>query len=166
MKRVASLPHDVALFLGGKLVAGSVVIAAAALVGLLVIAAVFGAGLARLPLALAWCVFSGAALFCFFLLLQFVASTRRGANVVSTIVVFPVMMIGGSFFPFESMPGWMAAIGRWTPNGQAVVHLKRMLRGGLELDTLAVATLAIGIPALVAFVWSARLLRGRFVSEA
>jgi hypothetical protein len=32
-------------------------------------------------------------------------------------VLFPLLMAGGSFFPFEALPDWIAAIGRRTPNG-------------------------------------------------
>ena len=48
---------------------------------------------------------------------------------LASLMVFPLMMIGGSFFPFEAMPAWMAAVGRWTPNGQAVARLKDILDG-------------------------------------
>ena len=66
----------------------------------------------------------------------------------------------------EAMPGWMAAVGRWLPNGQAVVRLKEILGGAVDPAALGVAALAIGLPAALAFGWSARLLRGRFAGEA
>jgi ABC-type multidrug transport system permease subunit len=80
--------------------------------------------------------------------------------------VFPLMMLGGSFLPFEMMPGWMAAIGRLTPNGQGVTQLRAILSGHADPAALAFATLAIGIPAVAFFLLSARLLRGRFASGA
>ena len=45
------------------------------------------------------------------------------------MIVFPLIMIGGSFFPFEVMPAWMARIGRWTPNGLASRNVKQILFG-------------------------------------
>ncbi len=164
--RAVSLPHDLTLFLGGKLVATSVVMAAVALVAVAVAALVFAVPIGRTPIAFAWCVFTGTAIYCFFQLLQFAGTTRTGANMVSTMVVFPAMMLGGSFFPFEVMPRWMAGAGRWLPNGQAVARLKDLLAGTADPHALAIAALAIAVPAAIAFLLSARLLGGRFAGEA
>lgn len=166
LRRAVSLPHHLAWFLGGKLVAAGAVMAAVAVVALAIAVAFFGIAPGRVPLAFLWVVYAGTALYCFFQLLGFAASTRTGANMVSTIVLFPAMMLGGSFFPFEAMPGWMAAVGRWLPNGQAVVRLKELLGGVVDPAALGVAALAIGLPAVVAFAWSARLVGGRFAGEA
>jgi ABC-type multidrug transport system permease subunit len=75
-------------------------------------------------------------------------------------------MIGGSFFPFEAMPPWMAAIGAWTPNGLALLRLKALLFGELVPGALAMAALGIGAPAAVAFLWSTRQLRRRFATAS
>jgi ABC-type multidrug transport system permease subunit len=166
LRRAVSLPHSLTLFLGGKLVATSLVMAAVALMALAVATLFFGVPVGRVPLAFAWCVFTGTAIYCFFQLLQFAGSTRTGASMVSTMVVFPAMMLGGSFFPFEIMPRWMAAVGRWLPNGQGVARLKDLLTGTAEPRALAIATLAIAVPAAIAFLLSARLLGGRFAGEA
>jgi ABC-type multidrug transport system permease subunit len=78
------------------------------------------------------------------------------------MIIFPLMMLGGSFFPFESMPAWMAAVGRWTPNGLGVTQLKELLYGDVAPLPIAVAALGIGIPAAAAFLFAARRLRVRF----
>lgn len=166
LRRAVSLPHDLAWFLGGKLVAAATVMAAVAILALAIAVAFFGIAPGHVPLAFLWVVYTGTALYCFFQLLCFAGSTKTGANMVSTVVLFPAMMLGGSFFPFEAMPAWMAAVGRWLPNGQAVVRLKAMLGGAVDPAALGVAALAIGLPAALAFAWSARLLRGRFVEGA
>ena len=74
------------------------------------------------------------------------------------------MMIGGSFFPFETMPGWMAAAGRWTPNGQSVARLKDLLYGEPSAAAFAAAALAIGLPAIAAFFMAGRRLRHKFAA--
>ncbi len=52
-------------------------------------------------------------------------------------------MLGGSFFPFEAMPGWMASVGRWTPNGIVLERFKAVLLGGADVGSLwAIAALA------------------------
>ncbi len=166
LRRAVALPHPPAAFLGGKLLAGALFVAVVSAAGLGVAVVATSVPVARLPGALLWCTFSGAVLVCLFSVLQFTASTERGANVVTTMVTFPLMMIGGTFFPFETMPVWMAAVGRLTPNGQGVVHLRALLSGSVDGRELAVAVVAMGLPALAAFLLSARLLRGRFAAGA
>ena len=78
---------------------------------------------------------------------------------LSSVVVFPLMMLGGSFFPFEAMPGWMAAVGQWTQNGLAVARLKDLLYGEPSAARLAGAALGIGLPAAAAFLLTWRRIR-------
>ena len=44
-------------------------------------------------------------------------STQNAASVVSMLILFPLLMAGGCFFPLAVLPGWIAAIGRTSPNG-------------------------------------------------
>lgn len=166
LRRAVALPHPLALFLASKLVAAAVIMAATALVGLGVLLGMGAVTVGRLPVALGWMVFGGTAIYCDFLVLQFFASTRRGASVLGNVVLFPIMMIGGAFFPFEAMPAWMAAIGQWTPNGQALARFRELVAGTSSVETLAVAAAAIGLPAAAAFILSTRLVGGRFATRA
>lgn len=166
LRRAVVAPHAVVFFLGGKLAAGALFMAAISLLGLVILVPVAGVGWLRIPPALLWCTFTGTALICLFTALQFLASTARGANIVTTMVLFPLMMVGGSFFPFELMPRWMAAIGRLTPNGQGVAQLRAILTGQVDPAAVAIATCAIGLPAAFLFLLSARLVRGRFAAGA
>jgi len=36
---------------------------------------------------------------------------------LTMILLFPLMMMGGSFFPLDALPNWLADIGRLSPNG-------------------------------------------------
>ena len=166
LTRALLAPHSAAAFLGGKVAAGAVFMAGVSAIGLAV--AVMGSGtpLTRVPLAFLWCTFSGTVLICLFLVVQFLASSARGASLVTTMVLFPLMMLGGSFFPFDAMPAWMARIGRLTPNGQGVTQLRALLAGQLDAAALAIAFAAMLLPAAIAFVLSTRLLRGRFAKGA
>jgi ABC-type multidrug transport system permease subunit len=80
-------------------------------------------------------------------------------------VVFPLIMIGGSFFPFEAMPPWMANIGRWTPNGLAVIQLKQLLFGPIDPTAIVIAAIGIGVPAVLAFLLATRRLTGAFATS-
>ncbi len=163
LRRAVFAPPSMSAFLAGKLLAGAGLVGAAALVGVAVGAVFFDLPLPQAPLAILWTTFAGVALLVYFVLLQLVASSPRAGNVLTTLVVFPVMMLGGSFFPFEAMPAWMAAIGRWTPNGIAVVRLKEIVAAAPDAAGLLSAALAIGLPALAAGALCGRLLRGAFL---
>jgi ABC-type multidrug transport system permease subunit len=166
LRRALALPYHPALFLGGKLLAAAAFLAVASAAGLVVAVVASGVPPARVPAALLWCTASGVVFVCLFLVLQFAASTARGADIVTSMVLFPLMMVGGSFFPFETMPAWMAAVGRLTPNGQGVTQLRALLAGQADGTALLVAALAMGLPAGAAFLLSARLLGRRFLTGA
>ncbi len=166
LTRALLAPHSAAAFLGGKVAAGAVFMAGISTVGLAVAVFASGVPLMRVPAALAWCTFSGTVLICLFLAVQFLASSARGASLVTTMVLFPLMMLGGSFFPFEAMPAWMARIGRLTPNGQGVTQLRALLAGQADATALAIAFGAMLLSAMAAFAVSTRLLRGRFATGA
>jgi ABC-type multidrug transport system permease subunit len=143
LRRVLTTPQSAGRLLLGKLLAALVLTSVVALTGLLAAVAWFGLAWSRIPGAL----------------LQLFAGSQRGSELLSSIIVFPLMMLGGSFFPFEQMPAWMAAVGRWTPNGLGVAKLKDLLYGDVSAGALAVAALGIGIPAAFAFLGSCRRLR-------
>jgi ABC-type multidrug transport system permease subunit len=162
--RTLTTPQSAYRLLAGKLAAGAVLMAAIGFVALLASIAFFDIGWRRVPLALVWCVFAGTTLIAFMMLLQTFAGGQRGGEMLSNLVVMPLMMIGGSFFPFEAMPAWMAAIGQWTPNGLAVLRLKDLLYGAPSTAALLVAVLGIGVPAVAAFALTGRRLGGRFAA--
>jgi ABC-type multidrug transport system permease subunit len=166
LRRVLTTPQSAARLLAGKLAAGTALVGFVVFVALVGSTAVFGVAWTRLPLALLWCMFAGAALLALMTLLHVSATSERGANLLSTIIIFPLIMIGGSFFPFEAMPAWMAGIGRWTPNGLALVRLKEILFGEPAAAALLLAAVGIGAPGLAAFVLTARRLRGPFAAGA
>jgi ABC-type multidrug transport system permease subunit len=162
LRRALATPQSARKLLAGKLVAGMIMMAAIGLVALAAGAVLFDIAPSRIPGALAWSVFAGGALLALFTPLQMLASSQRAADMLASTISFPLMMLGGSFFPFETMPEWMAAVGHWTPNGLGVARLKDLLYGDVALETIAVAVLAIGIPAAVALLFAARRLRRRF----
>ena len=166
LKRALSTPQSARRLLAGKLVAGIVMMTVIGSVALAAGTVLFDLAWWRVPAALAWSVFAGGALLALFTPLQMLASSQRAADMLSSTILFPLMMLGGSFFPFDYMPAWMAAVGRWTPNGLGVARLKDLLYGDVALApiaiSMAIAALGIGVPAAAAFLFSARRLRRRF----
>ena len=163
LRRAASSPPSMAAFLAGKVLAGGSIVALVALVGVAAGLLLFDLSLSHAPLAVLWVTFSGCVMLAYFVLLQSFASSQRAGDMLSNIVLFPVLMLGGSFFPLEMMPDWMAAVGRWTPNGAALVRLREILDAQPDFPAILTAALSIGIPAAIAFALAARRLSGRFL---
>lgn len=164
LRRALTTPQTARRLLAGKVVAGAALGGTVALVALLAAIALFDIAWTRVPLAWLWCTFAGAALLPLLMLLQMAAASERGGRLLGSMVVFPLIMIGGSFFPFEAMPAWMSAVGRWTPNGLAVLRLKDLLYGEPQAGPLLVAAAGIGVPAALAFLLAARRVAGRFAT--
>jgi ABC-type multidrug transport system permease subunit len=104
-------------------------------------------------------------MFLFFTTLQLLAGSQRGGHMLTSAVLFPLVMAGGAFFPFEVMPAWLASIGKKTPNGWALLRLREILDGAADPAMIGV-TLA-GLLALsgVFFLLTLARLR-RFARSA
>jgi len=79
--------------------------------------------------SLAWLALTGPVLFALLSLIQVLAPSRKAGGMISTLIMFPLLMAGGSFFPTETMPGFISAIAEYTPNGRVLEPLKGYLVG-------------------------------------
>ena len=70
-----------------------------------------------------WLSIAALGLFAWFAALQMLFPSQKAASLLTLIVLSPLMMMGGSFFPFEALPDWLADIGRLSPNGFVVDRL-------------------------------------------
>jgi ABC-type multidrug transport system permease subunit len=129
LRRLATTPASLGAFLGARLVSLAVVLSAVALVGVGGMRWFAHVAVASVPLATIWLILSGLAFYLFLVTIAVHASGARAANVIGNLVVFPLALLGGSFFPFEMMPDWMASIGRYTPNGWAITAFKAFVGG-------------------------------------
>jgi len=166
LRRVVTTPGQTGGFLLGKLLAIGVIIAL--LTGL---AAALGAWafdlefVSLLP-GLVWAVATGVVMTLVMFVVQLFASTQRAGNLLGNVIVFPLLMAGGSFFPFEAMPGGMADIGRSTPNGWALMQMKSLFAGELAGAALGSAVLWLVVTALVLFAFCSWRLRRSFATES
>jgi ABC-type uncharacterized transport system permease subunit len=113
-------------------------------------------------LALAWCGAAGVALYLLMAVIQVYCAAENSGSTMTRFLVLILSLVGGTFFPFEFMPDWMAAIGRLTPNGWVIAELKRILAGSAE--PLGIAAGFAGIAAFcgVSFVIVTHRLRTEF----
>jgi len=58
-----------------------------------------------------------------------IQNAEKAGGVISTLIMFPLLMAGGSFFPTETMPKFIATIAQYTPNGRVIEPLKGYLIG-------------------------------------
>ena len=79
--------------------------------------------------SLLWLALTGPILFALLSLIQVLAPSRKAGNTISTLVMFPLLMAGGSFFPTEAMPAFIVKVAGYTPNGNVIEPLKGYLMG-------------------------------------
>jgi ABC-type Na+ efflux pump permease subunit len=159
LRRIVVSPRPVSEFLAGKLIAGAGLMLAVVVLALGVAWVYFGLPAARFPLAVLWATFSGVVLITILLVIMLHASSERTAGVLAMALVFPLLMVGGNFFPFDVMPEGMAAIGKLTPNGWALAQLEAILGGEMVASSLLAAFAGLAAVGAGLFLWSARRLR-------
>ena len=160
LRRAVVAPRGAGTIVAGKWLAGASALALVSAVGLAAGRWVFGIEIAEPLLAFGWLALVGLGLLAVFTLVQMLAKSERAGNVLVNAVTLPLAMLGGSFFPFEAMPTWMAEIGKATPNGWALLRLRAIVDGTAEpgiLGASAAATLVL----VLALGWLvSRRLRG------
>jgi ABC-type Na+ efflux pump permease subunit len=159
LRRAACAPHPVAAFLLGKCLAATAIIALIDGVALAAGWLAFGFPARLLIPALAWATATGVALWAAMATIQLLASSRRAGSVLTSAVLFPLLMLGGSFFPFEAMPAWMVRIGGMTPNGWALNHLRQILLEQQVSPASWLALLSLGAGSALLFTIAALRLQ-------
>src|SRR5262249_11509789 len=143
LRRASIAPDRTLAWLAGKLGAAWVLmLAIAGLAGLLG-AFAFDVAPALALLAASWASAVGVLLTLLMFAIASLAKSHRASGLITNLVLFPMLMLGGSFFPFEAMPGWIRAVGRWTPNGWGMNVLKTILASEATASSMASAVLVL-----------------------
>jgi ABC-type multidrug transport system permease subunit len=166
LRRILTTPGNLTAFLLGKVLAGVGFIGAILALALFVATWLYDLPWATFPVALLWLVLVAGLLIAMFGMVQLFAASRQGASLLLNLLLFPMMMLGGSFFPPESMPDWLVAIGAWTPNGYGLQVLKSLHAGSPDVSQVAVSFAMLGILTLTMLWFNSVLLRRRFAGEA
>ncbi len=146
------------VFLGGKIVSLLLLLAALTASGVAAAVFVIHAPANNVAVSIVWMAGSGVALYLIAVVIQISSSEQRAGVVLNAFVLFIFGMLGGTFFPFEMMPSWLAKIGRFTPNGWLLARFKEFLNDPFDWQRAAVefAVLTAFI-AIVSFFLSRRL---------
>jgi ABC-type Na+ efflux pump permease subunit len=161
--RIIISPQSVRAFIFGKLLTGASFMLVVTTVSLTIGYIYFSLSPVTLPFAVVWATLTGIMFTTLLMLIQLFASSQRGGSILTMALIFPLMMVGGSFFPFEAMPGWMASVGKLTPNGWALEQLKNILLQHTDITRSAAAFLGISVTTLILFFIAVWRLRSKFV---
>ncbi len=156
LRRIQSTPQSLHSFFLGKTLAATAIAFGVTGLGLAMGVSLFDFPLGGFLPALLWGGFSGGALVPLFLWAQSLGSTQQAGNMMTSMLLFPMMMLGGSLFPMESMPDWMVEVGRWTPNGMALVEFKVLMTGAFDGLSLLRALLCLSGMSCLFFYLSVR----------
>jgi ABC-type Na+ efflux pump permease subunit len=159
LRRLVSAPGVLPGFVAGKAVAALAVIGIIAAITLVIGFAYHDVAWNKFLPSLLWVSFGGVGLFAWFAALQMLFPNNRAANLITTILLFPLMMAGGSFFPLAALPDWIASIGRLSPNGFIVDRLSGELgaASAWSIDARSWLTLfAITLSGLAISTWRLR----------
>ena len=139
--RLLSSPGGLVQYLNGKLLAGIVVFALIAVVIGLLGLFILKLSLSKIVIIIGWLMLSGLVLTNMMLFLCLLMPSEKSASIITSAMVFPLLMLGGSFFPFETMPKWMVAIGQYLPNGYLLQSFNQWLVKDNPLSALTVPAL-------------------------
>ncbi len=162
LSRMMSAPSSVSTLLLGKVTADAILIFGIAAFLMWLGMFYLDVPMQHLPLAIAWATISGIVFLLVFMAIAVSARSRRTSMIISNSLMFPLLMVGGSFFPSETMPAWMGTVGRWTPNGWSLGHLKRILTDRAETAGLLSGALGFLSLAVILFFYCQARMRGSF----
>jgi ABC-type transport system involved in cytochrome c biogenesis permease component len=117
LRRLASTPGLLNQFVFGKALAAAMIIGFISGITMILGFLYHDVAWSKLLPSMLFVVFAGVGFFAWFAALQMMFSSQKGASLLTMILLFPLMMMGGSFFPLDALPGWLAEIGRMSPNG-------------------------------------------------
>lgn len=153
LRRLVSTPGLLSRFVYGKALAAGVMMAMLGGVTLIVGFLYHDLAWNKLLPSIIWIALSGVGLFAWFSVLQMLMPTSKASNLLTSILVFPLLMMGGSFFPLDALPDWLAKAGRLSPNGFMVDKLTTELtsasawtfdtKGWLIIAAMAISGLSI-----------------------
>ncbi len=117
LRRLVSSPGLLNQFVLGKALAAAVIIGIITGITMTLGFLYHNVAWSKLLPSMLFVLTAGVGFFAWFAALQMLFSTQKGASLLTTILLFPLMMMGGSFFPLDALPDWLASIGRMSPNG-------------------------------------------------
>jgi len=161
LPRILASPVTLRQFVFSKMLRCFLLCSLALLLLVLLSALLFGmrwGNPAVLALVIAACALSMTGLLA---LIYSLARTREQANVMSSVVLLVLAMVGGSMFPYENLPGFLQIVGQFTPNHWGVLALRSVAGSKPLVELLQPLLGLVGLGAVgsgVAFIMFKRQL--------
>ena len=162
LHRMAVSPQHIVTFLLGKALSGAALVFLVCLIAMGIGYAYLALDPLTLPAALVWGTSAGTLFMTGMTTIQVHARSQRAGSILTMAIMFPLMMIGGSFFPFEAMPPWMATIGSLTPNGWALQLLKDIMLHRTDAGSIFLSLLMVMTACVALFLVNAHRIRRGF----
>ncbi len=123
-------------------------------------AQLFGVAILGNPLFVVFLVVLGALMFISlgYVVASF-APTEESANMISSILQFPLMFLSGIFFPLDQMPGWLRTVAAALPLTYLGDALRQVMVGGSPFAPIALSVGILAVWLVVCFGVSARFFR-------
>lgn len=154
LKRILTTPHGLVDYIVSKTLSATLLLAVIFAACLVLGGLVFELPWRSMPAIWLLTTFAGASFYVLFGFFGSFASNQRGANLIANMLIFPLIMLGGSFFPLETMPKGLAAVGRMTPNGAVVAAIDEAFALGAPAWGFAYLVVAVtGVVGAAGFVW-------------
>lgn len=117
LRRNLASGHSIAMLLLGKVLAGMVVLAGIFGAVLVVGSLLLHIELRHVPAAVGFGLASAFAILAFLHLVIGIARTENAATMLTSLIIMPSILLGGAFFPIESLPNGLQFVARHTPTG-------------------------------------------------
>jgi lipooligosaccharide transport system permease protein len=99
---------------------------------------------------------------CLSLVVAALARSFEFFNYYLTLIVTPMFLFCGVFFPLESLPAWARTLARFLPLTYAVQATRALMRGGPSAEIL-LPLFWLVLPTIAAFFLAACLVRRRLI---
>ncbi|AFH59740.1 ABC transporter permease [Paenibacillus caseinilyticus] len=145
LRRMQSTPLRASTFIAAQITARLLMNGAQALIVLLVGALAFGTQVrGSWLLLLGFVVLGTLAFMSIGFIIAGLAKTPESAGPLAGVISFPLLFLGGVFFPIGSMPGIVQSIVKLLPIAHLTTALRQVMNVGAGLDTLWGEALLLG----------------------
>lgn len=156
LRRLVSSPGLLRRFVFGKAMAATVVLAFVTGITMSVGFLYNGIAWSKFLPSMLWVITAGVGFFAWFAAIQMMFSSQKGANLLTMVFLFPLLMMGGSFFPLDALPDGLARIGRMSPNGfvadRFTIELTSSTAWTYDLNSWAIV-IAVALSGLLVCSW-------------
>lgn len=160
-RRNLTTAQGIGSLLLGKILAGLLILAAIFAFVMVVGRVLFQLHVASVIQAFAFGVASAFAILCALHVLVLLARTEQAATVLTSFIIMPLILVGGSFFPIEWLPPGLRWVALHTPNGWMRGVLKDLFLGHSPAGAWLTGAFTCIVAGLLLLFVSDRLARRR-----